>query len=612
MAKDEERENEELDEDVEEPEDDLEEETPAADDDEEPAADEDEEESAERAEEARKPKRRRKPRKRAAAPRRVMREEAGPELPLLVKLARWGIGVGLLILLVGFVGWIAWKTFNWPVRIIIIAGGGVLIASIVVLGEEALALVKRRATLSAANTAVALVAMLGILVLANYVSMRYVNAKWDATQNKRFSLSSMSAEVVKSLDEKAEVFAFYDQGSPWGQGQAAEANELLSMYADVSPKLAYQVYDTATDLKEVQEHSVTRSGTIILKVGDRTKEVSTANEQEITNALVELTTKEQPKLYFLTGHGERSLEWTQDGSGYSEAKRLLEGQKYIIETLNLREQEEAKVPDDCDCLVILGPKSALHEKETKAIKAYLGDDGRAFIALEPPPGPSLSGILGEYGVKVEEGVVVDPAQSLQGSPYLPMVESTGGHQIATALTGYRVVMRLPRVVQVEQPEQPPEPYGGAPPPTPATPVAETSGQAYSRQMGDDPTELARGPFPLVVAVEKSDQPQPPPIPGQPPPEPEKGTRVVVVGSADMASDGFITSRVDMPGNRTLWTAAIGWLAQRAALVTVPPKSTETKRFTPTSVQRVLILILTVFIVPALAAGAGFVVWWRRR
>jgi hypothetical protein len=612
MAKDEERDQDEFDEEPEdEPQDELEEEPEEP----EEEASEDEEAEGEEAEEEaeapkaeERPRRRRKRRKRAPAPpRRVMREEVAPAAPLLVRLARWGLGVGLLVLLAGFIGWLTYKSFGWPVRILLSVGLAVLIGSIVVLGDEALALVKRRATLGTANTAVAALALLGILVLANYVSMRYVNAKWDATSNKRFSLSEQTVTILKNLKEPAQVLAFVNKYNAWGQQQAAQWEDLLSRYADVSRKFTYHIYDTTTDLKALQDNNITRSGVVLVKVGEKKQEASAVSEPAITSALFALTTQGQPKLCFLTGHGERSLDYTQEQTGYSRAKQLLEDQKYVVETLNLQAEKEPEVREGCDVLVILAPKSPLSAKETQAVQNYVNNNGRLFIALDPPPAPGLSQILGEFSVKVEDRVVKDPRSSWDGYGAVPVAQSSGTHQIAEALKGYNLLFVQPRELKTEQPPMP-EYSPGMPPPTPATPIVQTSDAASAHVIGKEEA-VDQGPLPLVVTATKG-EPPPPPMPGQPPPE-QKGARLVVAGSGDVASDRVI-SGLQYVGNQYLWTASFGWLAQREAMVSIPPKDMTPKQFTPTSAQRVLILIFTVFIVPALAAGAGLVVWWRRR
>ena len=49
---------------------------------------------------------------------------------------------------------------------------------------------------------------LGIVVMANAVSVRY-SARWDLTENKRHSLASQTVKVLQGLKTPVEVIAFF-------------------------------------------------------------------------------------------------------------------------------------------------------------------------------------------------------------------------------------------------------------------------------------------------------------------------------------------------------------------------------------------------------------------
>jgi len=597
MAKDEEREEQEPEHkpEAEEPEDELEAEAAQ------------EEEARPKAAKRRRGRRQR----REPQPRRVMREEVPQEAPLLKLVARYAIGAGVAVLALGLIWWVVAGAFTWPARILVIVGGLAVIGSLYVLHEEIAGSITRQGAFSFANTTVALLAVLGILVLANYVSLRYVNAKWDSTAGKRFSLAEQSKEVVKSLDRKVELVGFYDMGSEYGLMQAAQAKALFSQYDEVSAKLVTYVYDVRKDAAKAKEYGITNANEAIAKSGSRQKEIYTIDEQEVTNAIAEVTTDVKPKLYFLSGHGERGLDPDELGRAYSKAKTDLQNQQYEVGTLNLLTQEakHAKIPDDCKCLVILGPRSKLNEKEVTAVKNYLTDAGRAFIALGPPPdSPDLAEVIGDYGVSVLPGHVRDRVgfQSVD----VPAPQARADTPVTRAAKGFYVFMELPRPLKVTEqaPEQPQ--YPGAPPPAQAAQgLYETSSLSWEQEGAGLPTgQEPKGPFAVVVAVDKRPEGQPPPMPGGPPPNERLNTRLVVVGTANLADDTW----TQIPGNRTLFLSAIAWLAQRTQFISVPPKTQSTRNFAPTAGQAKLIRIVTIIVVPLLVGLAGIVVWWRRR
>src|SRR5208337_2307237 len=98
-----------------------------------------------------------------------------------------------------------------------------------------------------------------------------------------------------------------------------------------------------------RRYEVKTYGTIVLEGYDKKQAVQTADEENITNALLKLTRKEQKKIYFLTGHGEHSLSGDARDS-YSNAKAALEKNFYTIAEFNLLQQED--IPADAAALII--------------------------------------------------------------------------------------------------------------------------------------------------------------------------------------------------------------------------------------------------------------------
>jgi ABC-type uncharacterized transport system involved in gliding motility auxiliary subunit len=104
---------------------------------------------------------------------------------------------------------------------------------------------------------------------------------------------------------------------------------------------------------------------------------------------------------------------------------------------------------------------------------------------------------------------------------------------------------------------------------------------------------------------------PPPSPGAPPPAtPRKMVRLVVIGSADFASD-YWTSSVRL-GNPYLILNAANWLAEEDALVSIPPKDDQPEQVMLSDSQRRGVLIVNFILFPVLAIAAGIFTWWRRR
>lgn len=458
-----------------------------------------------------------------------------------------------------------------------------------------------------ANSAVFVLFVLGILVMINVIAARrLVNLRHDFTENKLFSLSDQTREVVRGLDKEVGLIAFI---SPSGN---RELEDRLREYEMLSPKLTLQTYDPMTNPEKVKEYEVTTSNTIIVKCGDRKEKVVGGDEEQLTSAILAVTRGEKAKVYFLTGHGEKPLD-RADGRGLGTLKANLENQQYECKPLALSAQQQPKVPDDCAVLIIAGPTQPIGDKEMQALKAYAEQGGKLLVALEPT-GPDLSELLQPYGIRPLAGTVIDPGRGWFGAAQMPMVTEFNSHPTTDALRGMALALPTTRALEVQE-TQPEEPmYPGAPPPAgqQAVPLMETTPDAWletatSGKVTKDPGELG-GPLVLAAAVDKSQQPNPY---GMPEPETEeKGLRMVVLGDADMMTDEIFS--IGLQANVYFVLNAINWLMENEKLISIPPKNDLPRYLTMNQSQVKLVWVLAAVITPLLVLVAGGVVWWRRR
>lgn len=68
----------------------------------------------------------------------------------------------------------------------------------------------------------------------------------------------------------------------------------------------------------------------------------------------------------------------------------------------------------------------------------------------------------------------------------------------------------------------------------------------------------------------------------------------------------------MPANAVLVANALNWLAEREALLTIPPKKTENVRLSLTGDQMRTFYLTVLLLLPGLAIVLGSVVYVRRR
>ncbi len=511
--------------------------------------------------------------------------------------------VGLTAIVVGLLWAAVVKSFPSAPLVFIMAGGALVIFWLVVNIAMVVAAAKGRQARLIFNSAAFIMIIVGIVVLVNYIGARH-HLRTDLTESKRYSLSEQTHEVAKALEQEVKLIAFVSTDYyNWG-----EVQDRLREYEMLSPKISVEHYDPKTDFAKAKEYDIQLDGTVLVKSGEKTERVTGGSEEQLTSAILAVTSGEKTKVYFLIGHGEPSLE----GSGpnvIGTLKRSLENQQYAVETLSLMAMENPQVPLDCAILAIIGPKQPLHEKEIDALSQYLRFGGKLFAAIDPTPAPSLEEILADYGIMPMDGIVLDPQLSLWGQLNVPIVNAPATHQITSNLGA--VILPVTRAFDIESPEEEPQ-YPGMPPPSRPTALLQSSPASWLEksvegQPQKDPDEPA-GPLVMAALVDQT-TPPPPMMPGMAPPPRQDGARMVVAGTSIMVSDDLVRQGVDSGVYFTL--KSIAWLVENEKLISIPPKDIMPSRVMLSAPQPT-VAIITVFALPVLIMLAGAVVWWRRR
>jgi hypothetical protein len=134
---------------------------------------------------------------------------------------------------------------------------------------------------------------------------------------------------------------------------------------------------------------------------------------------------------------------------------------------------------------------------------------------------------------------------------------------------------------------------------------ELSGLRTLEPDGDD----LRGPVSLAAAV-TIETTAPAAGANAEAPEAPRGGRLVVVGDADF----LVPELMERPefANSTLASAITGWLTQRTALITVPPRQANARPMSITEGDLPGIGFRVLFLLPAAMGFLGLSVWWSRR
>lgn len=144
---------------------------------------------------------------------------------------------------------------------------------------------------------------------------------------------------------------------------------------------------------------------------------------------------------YVTGHGERDVEDTQNGaSGF---KSLLR-ENYTLKNVNLAEEN---IPVGCQCVIVNGPKTEMSDAELYKLDQFLLAGGNLMLFLDPFTqeqfqtqfGPDvkyneintgIEKLLSKYGIEPQKNYVLDERCFAQMNPqygkldfyYVPMMQ----------------------------------------------------------------------------------------------------------------------------------------------------------------------------------------------
>jgi hypothetical protein len=385
-----------------------------------------------------------------------------------------------------------------------------------------------------------------------------------------------------------------------------------------------------------ERFGISMADTVVFIAGDRTKYVTSdqmveydysgmqygqqptirafKGEEQFTSAILSLVATKVPKIYFVTGHGEASLDSV--GTGALAARGLT----VLADSLR-RENMEAEntsllsgeVPSDADVMLIVGPTTAYTDAEVAALERYLDGGGRLLVALDPlidadgtMRQTKLEAFLASRGVMVNDDLVIDPSRKL---PFFDLsavyLTDFAAHPLTQGLEGIAVLFTVTRSLLTDSAD--------------ARVLVETTADGWGETdlnmllkgepvVFDDGVDTP-GPAAVAVVVEgpvsagttAAEQPA-----GDP--DEESMYRLAVFGDADFMTDVEIGNA----GNQILALNAINWLAAREFSMGIPPRDVEDLSFFIGQRQMRIMLALVLLVMPGAAVAIGILVWRRRR
>ena len=441
-----------------------------------------------------------------------------------------------------------------------------------------------------------------------YLSI-YFEKSVDITEEKINSLAPQTIQLLEGLEKDMRFIVFYKGASGYQKKDLVKNN--LRLIKQKTSKIKIRYYDAHLKNRLAQEYlnqvANKEREDIFVFVEYRGKKVLVDfpfNEEKLTSAMINATRRGVKTVYFLSGHGERDLS-NKEGSGISEFKEILIRSSFQVKEWNFL--VDGALPKDVSALVIAGPERPYMEKEIQWLEDYLKKDGKLLITLDPDKKHNLKGLLKKFNVNYTGNYIMD-LHNQQILIFFGGYASVGVH-FDTENKITRVFHQRGRdsnsifyVASNLEIENNSNNFV-------FTELVKSGVKSFSTS---DPKvskkeDLKQSSYILGLLVEKSIST-----------EKENGDKskntdkkqasmsLAVYGDSDFLSNNFIHKGI----NRDLVMNTVSYLVDESDLVSIRPKRLKATQLILTGYDRMMIIILAVFL-PVVLFICSFVIWFRR-
>jgi gliding motility-associatede transport system auxiliary component len=290
------------------------------------------------------------------------------------------------------------------------------------------------------NSTIGIVLIVVILVLVNLIANTKF-ARLDLTEDKLYSLSNASKEVVRGIEEPVTIKVFASKNlSPRLNDTKRFLNDILSGYkAYGSNNFRYEFVDPGSDEKlekEAQDYKIppfqenvwnkdklelkkVYLGLVIL-YGEKQEVIPTLQstsglEYSITSMLKRITSQQDLEVAFLFGHGEPHYQET-----IAQATNILLS-NCKVSGVDLADGKE--IPENVDILLIVKPTQPFSEVDKLKVDQFVMKGGKLAWMYSPVNTDIQQGMANDvqlglddwtsnYGFRVNSDLVADMNSSM--------------------------------------------------------------------------------------------------------------------------------------------------------------------------------------------------------
>lgn len=251
--------------------------------------------------------------------------------------------------------------------------------------------------------------IMAILVIVIAVILNMIVAQldlgWDVSPNKQYSLGKTTTDYLDTLDQEGVTVDFYllakmddikddtDSLSLYRALKEYDEHDCINLI-DIDPNSDDEIMEEINS-----DNALTLStGDMVLIYNDVKKRIpgntmyTTSSDDDgnvvsqtfngeniLTGAIKSVVDGFTPTVYFLTGHGEKTL-----ADNYTQFQKNLENYNYQAESLLLSEVDA--VPDDAAMIIVAAPTSDISDDDKEKIDAYLDEGGNLSLMMTPNAG----------------------------------------------------------------------------------------------------------------------------------------------------------------------------------------------------------------------------------
>lgn len=458
-----------------------------------------------------------------------------------------------------------------------------------------------------AYSSITVVIAIALTIIINVIVQKLPSSytSIDVSADRLYELTDQTEHIISALGENVNIYVLSSEENADGV-----LKQTLDRYAELSDKIEVSYIDPLLNPQFASNYTsdtTLTQNSVIVETDKRSKVIPYIDmyememdystyqqrvtgydgEGQLTSAISYCTSDDMPKLYFIAGHNEYTLD-----SGFITA---IEKENIDYETISLMEYD--KIPEDAACIVIDAPETDFSGDDADKVIEYINGGGKAVIMTEyvADAQPNFRRILSELGLSVNDGCVAD---NNTGNYYqapiflLPNIEYA---DVTSGLDGEYSYIMAPYSQAIDVPEEEAEGIT-------YTTLLSTSENSVLKTADKEITTFEReegepeGPFCIGVKAEKTLD--------------DKTAEVYVFASAQMFTDQYDSYVAG--NNKQLFSNIMSTVADHDVSVSIPVKSYEMNWLTVDAFDSYVFKAFGMIIVPIALIAAGLVIWLKRR